>query len=416
MDVEYIALESTDEFLCQGIVQAIGKEIILVKNVINDGDIFIFDRNGKGLRKFNRKGQGSEEYIFNLSAFVDDNSGEIYIDEIIRNVLVYDFQGNFLKSIPRGDNKWINATNYNQDYLIARESPSIQIQNKTDYQRFVTISKQDGNIAKDAEKAKKAFAGQELEGKKLGVIGLGAIGVLVANAATHLGMDVYGYDPYVSVDSAWRLSRSIHHTTNVDEIYENCDYITVHVPALDSTKGMIGKDALGLMKEGVIVLNFARDVLVDSEAMVDALVAGKVKHYVTDFPTPEIAGVKGAIVIPHLGASTEESEDNCAKMAVKEVMDYLENGNIKHSVNYPDCDMGLRGDKTRILVLHHNVPNMIGQISAILAKDNMNIADLTNKSKGKYAYTMIDVDSEVPDGVVEELKQIGEVLRVRVIC
>ena len=240
--------------------------------------------------------------------------------------------------------------------------------------------------------------------------------MLVANAATHLGMDVYGYDPYVSVDSAWRLSRSIHHTTNVDEIYENCDYITVHVPALDSTKGMIGKDALSLMKEGVIVLNFARDVLVDSEAMVDALVAGKVKHYVTDFPTPEIAGVKGAIVIPHLGASTEESEDNCAKMAVKEVMDYLENGNIRHSVNYPDCDMGLRGDKTRILVLHHNVPNMIGQISAVLAKDNMNIADLTNKSKGKYAYTMIDVDSEVPEGVVEELKRIGEVLRVRVIC
>ena len=270
----------------------------------------------------------------------------------------------------------------------------------------------DENIAKTAEKQKKNFAGTEISGKKLGVIGLGAIGVLVANAAIHMGMDVYGYDPYVSVDSAWRLSRSIHHTTNVDEIYENCDYITVHVPALDSTKGMIGKDALGLMKEGVIVLNFARDVLVDSEAMVDALVAGKVKHYVTDFPTPEIAGVKGAIVIPHLGASTEESEDNCAKMAVKEVMDYLENGNIKHSVNYPDCDMGLRGDKTRILVLHHNVPNMIGQISAILAKDNMNIADLTNKSKGKYAYTMIDV----PDGVVEELKQIGEVLRVRVIC
>ena len=248
------------------------------------------------------------------------------------------------------------------------------------------------------------------------MIGLGAIGVLVANAATHLGMDVYGYDPYVSVDSAWRLSRSIHHTTNVDEIYENCDYITVHVPALDSTKGMIGKDALGLMKEGVIVLNFARDVLVDSEAMVDALVAGKVKHYVTDFPTPEIAGVKGAIVIPHLGASTEESEDNCAKMAVKEVMDYLENGNIKHSVNYPDCDMGLRGDKTRILVLHHNVPNMIGQISAILAKDNMNIADLTNKSKGKYAYTMIDVDNDVAEDVVKGLEMIEGVLKVRVIA
>ena len=236
------------------------------------------------------------------------------------------------------------------------------------YQLGTGEMKKTETLPKMPKKGKKAFAGQELEGKKLGVIGLGAIGVLVANAATHLGMDVYGYDPYVSVDSAWRLSRSIHHTTNVDEIYENCDYITVHVPALDSTKGMIGKDALGLMKEGVIVLNFARDVLVDSEAMVDALVAGKVKHYVTDFPTPEIAGVKGAIVIPHLGASTEESEDNCAKMAVKEVMDYLENGNIKHSVNYPDCDMGLRGDKTRILVLHHNVPNMIGQISAILAK------------------------------------------------
>ena len=281
---------------------------------------------------------------------------------------------------------------------------------------WVQEYEEDGEIAQITEKKKKVFAGTELEGKKLGVIGLGAIGVLVANAAVHLGMEVYGYDPYVSVDSAWRLSRSIHHTTNVDEIYENCDYITVHVPALDSTKGMIGKDALSLMKEGVIVLNFARDVLVDSEAMVDALVAGKVKHYVTDFPTPEIAGVKGAIVIPHLGASTEESEDNCAKMAVKEVMDYLENGNIRHSVNYPDCDMGLRGDKTRILVLHHNVPNMIGQISAVLAKDNMNIADLTNKSKGKYAYTMIDVDSEVQEGVVEELKQIGEVLRVRVIC
>ena len=280
---------------------------------------------------------------------------------------------------------------------------------------WVQENEEDGNIAKDAEKAKKAFAGCEIQGKKLGVIGLGAIGVLVANAATHLGMDVYGYDPYVSVDSAWRLSRSIHHTTNVDEIYENCDYITVHVPALDSTKGMIGKDALGLMKEGVIVLNFARDVLVDSEAMVDALVAGKVKHYVTDFPTPEIAGVKGAIVIPHLGASTEESEDNCAKMAVKEVMDYLENGNIKHSVNYPDCDMGLRGDKTRILVLHHNVPNMIGQFTTLLAQENQNIALMTNKSKKEYAYTVIDVDGSVSDEVVSKLESIADVLGVRVI-
>lgn len=280
---------------------------------------------------------------------------------------------------------------------------------------WVQENEEDGNIAKDAEKAKKAFAGCELEGKKLGVIGLGAIGVLVANAATHLGMDVYGYDPYVSVDSAWRLSRSIRHARSVDEVYRECDYITVHVPAMDSTKDMIDKDAVSLMKDGVVVLNFARDVLVDEEAMIDALVSGKVKHYVTDFPTQVIAGVKGAIVIPHLGASTEESEDNCAKMAVREIRDYLENGNIHNSVNYPNCDMGRRGDNTRLLLLHHNVPNMIGQFSKILADDNMNIADLTNKSKGSYAYTMIDIDSEVSDQVIEDLKRVKEVLRVRVI-
>lgn len=280
---------------------------------------------------------------------------------------------------------------------------------------WVQENEEDGNIAKDAEKAKKAFAGCELEGKKLGVIGLGAIGVLVANAATNLGMDVYGYDPYVSIDSAWRLSRSIHHAKTVYELYEDCDYITIHVPAVESTKGMIDKDAVSLMKKGVVVLNFARDILVDEEAMVDALVSGHVKHYVSDFPTPVTAGVKGAIVIPHLGASTEESEDNCARMAVKELRNYLENGNIKNSVNYPDCDMGMKGDNTRILLLHRNVPNMIGQFTKILANDNMNIADLTNKSKGKYAYTMIDVDSPVSDHVAEELSGVREVLRIRII-
>lgn len=280
---------------------------------------------------------------------------------------------------------------------------------------WVQENEEDGNIAKDAEKAKKSFAGCELEGKKLGVIGLGAIGVLVANAATNLGMDVYGYDPYVSVDSAWRLSRSIHHAKSIDELYGDCDYITIHVPAMEQTKGMIDKNAISLMKKGVVVLNFARDVLVDEEAMVDALLSGHVKHYVSDFPTPVTAGVKGAIVIPHLGASTEESEDNCAKMAVKQLRDYLENGNIRNSVNYPNCDMGLRGENTRILLLHRNVPNMIGQFTKILAKDNMNIADLTNKSKGKYAYTMIDIDSPVTDSTVGELEQVDEVLRVRII-
>ena len=280
---------------------------------------------------------------------------------------------------------------------------------------WVQENEEDGNILKDAEKAKKQFAGCEIEGKKLGVIGLGAIGVLVANAAVHLGMEVYGYDPYLSVDAAWRLSRNIHHAKTVDELYKDCDYITIHVPAMDSTKGMIDKNAIGLMKDGVVILNYARNVLVDEEAVVDALVSGHVKNYVTDFPTPIVAGVKDAIITPHLGASTEESEDNCAKMAVAEVRNYLENGNIQHSVNYPDCDMGVKGENTRITLLHHNIPNMIGQFTKILADDNMNIADMTNKSKGEYAYTMIDIDSDVTDSVIEDLTKVKDVLRVRVI-
>ena len=227
-------------------------------------------------------------------------------------------------------------------------------------------------------------------------------------------MEVYGYDPYVSVDSAWRLSRNIHHARSVDELYRECDYITIHVPATEDTKGMIDKNAISLMKEGVVVLNFARDVLVNSEDMVDALVGGKVKRYVTDFPTPEIAGVKHAIVIPHLGASTEESEDNCARMAVQELRDFLENGNITHSVNYPDCDMGVP-DKTRITILHRNVPNMLGQFTAVLAADMINIADMTNKSRGGYAYTVIDVDTEVGENVVKDLEGVEGVCRVRVI-
>lgn len=281
---------------------------------------------------------------------------------------------------------------------------------------WVHDHEEDGDIAKAAEKAKKAFAGTEIEGKKLGVIGLGAIGVLVANAAVHLGMDVYGYDPYVSVESAWKLSRSIHHAKTVDEIYKECDYITIHVPALPDTKGMINKDAISLMKDGVVILNYARDVLVDSEAVVDALVAGKVRRYVTDFATPEIAGVKGTIIMPHLGASTEESEDNCAKMAVKEVKDFLENGNIKNSVNYPNCNMGVKEEgKSRITILHRNVPNMIGQFTSILAEDNINIDNMSNKSRKEYAYTMIDAEGEIAPEVEKELAEIKDVLKVRVI-
>ena len=275
---------------------------------------------------------------------------------------------------------------------------------------------EDGDVAKQAEKAKKAFAGCELEGKKLGVIGLGAIGVLVANTAYHLGMDVYGYDPYLSVDAAWKLSRHIHHARTVDELYRECDYITIHVPATDSTKGMINKDAISLMKKDVVVLNFARDVLVNEEDMVDALLSGKVKKYVTDFPNPSIVGVKNTIVIPHLGASTAESEDNCAKMSVNEVIDFLENGNIRNSVNYPNCEMGYKGDFARITILHRNVPNMIGQFTAILADEGMNIANMTNKSKNKYAYTMIDVENEISADVTKKLNEVNEVLRVRIIA
>ena len=281
---------------------------------------------------------------------------------------------------------------------------------------WVQENEEDGNIAKNAEKAKKAFAGCELMGKKLGVIGLGAIGVLVANAALNLGMEVYGYDPYLSIESAWKLSRNIHHSKTVDELYKECDYITVHVPATEDTKGMINADAIGLMKEGAIILNFARNTLVDEEAIVDALLTGKIKKYVTDFATPAVAGVKNAIVIPHLGASTAESEDNCAMMAVKQTMDYIENGNIVNSVNYPLCTMekSVMNNK-RIVLLHHNIPNMIGQFSNLLAKDNVNIADMANKSKGEYAYTMIDIDSEFPETLEEELYKIDGVLRVRVL-
>lgn len=281
--------------------------------------------------------------------------------------------------------------------------------------RWVEEKEGNGNIAKETEKAKKAFAGCELVGKKLGVIGLGAIGVLVANSGVHLGMEVYGYDPYVSVESAWKLSRNIHHTRSLEELFQDCDYISVHVPANEHTKGMIDANAIRQMKQGVVILNFSRDLLVKEEAMLEAMKEGKVRHYVTDFPTPMMAGAKGAIVIPHLGASTEEAEDNCAKMAVQELRSYLEHGNIKNSVNYPDCDMGFRGKNTRILLLHHNVPNMIGQFTRILARDNMNIADMANKSKGGYAYTMIDIDTPVPEGLAEELRNVPEVLKVRII-
>ena len=275
----------------------------------------------------------------------------------------------------------------------------------------------DADIAKTVEKAKKAFAGTEIAGKKLGVVGLGAIGALVANACIKLGMDVYGYDPYLSANAAWNISRSVHHITDVNEIYANCDFITIHVPALDSTKGMVGFDALSRMKEGAVVLNFARDTLVDSAAMTAALESGKLRAYVTDFPTPEVMAMPGAIVIPHLGASTEEAEDNCAVMAVREMVDYLENGNIANSVNYPACDLGAVAEGAgRIVVLHDNIPNMVGQVSSVLGDAGVNIANMANQSRGSFACTLIGLDTPAPAGVDSALAAIEGVRRVRVIA
>jgi len=274
-------------------------------------------------------------------------------------------------------------------------------------------NKDDANIAKTAEKEKKHFAGTEIAGKKLGVIGLGAIGALVANAATHLGMEVYGYDPYISVNAAWSLSRNVKHITNIEDIYRECDYITLHVPALETTKKMINEKAIAMMKPTAVVLNFARDVLVDEEVMVKALEDGKVARYVSDFANPTVVGKKGCIITPHLGASTAESEDNCAIMAVREIRDYMENGNIVHSVNFPDCSMGACTTAGRVGILHRNVSGMISQYTNIFGEAGINIANMTNTSKGEYAYALLDVDSVVTEEVIDKLAKTEGVLRVR---
>lgn len=276
-------------------------------------------------------------------------------------------------------------------------------------------NKDDAGIAKSGEKAKKAFAGTEIKGKKLGIIGLGAIGVLVANAANRLGMDVYGCDPYLSVENALNMSRDVTMVRSNEDLYEMCDYITVHVPLLDSTKGMFDKKAFDKMKDGVVLLNFSRDTLVNEEDMKEALASGKVAKYVVDFPNPNTVNMPNTTVTPHLGASTQESEDNCAKMAVSEIRDFMENGNIRNSVNYPNCDAGVCSAEGRVTVAHKNVPNMLTQFTGLFAKDNVNIENMINKSRGDYAYTIFDVSSKVTEEVVNELKAIDGVIRVRVI-
>ena len=280
---------------------------------------------------------------------------------------------------------------------------------------WVQSIKDEGDVAKKVEKGKSKFAGHEIKGKKLGVIGLGAIGGPLANAAVKLGMEVYGCDPFISIDAAWRLDSSIIHVKNREDIFAQCDIISVHVPLLDDTRKMINEQTIAMMKDGVIVLNFARDALVDDDAMEAALKSGKVKRYITDFPNDRTAGMEGVVAIPHLGASTEESEDNCAKMAVRQVMNYLENGNIVNSVNFPSCDMGACTKPARVTILHRNIPNLLSRFTTAVAACGINISDMMNRSKGEFAYTMLDLDGDVSDASVEHLKQIDGVLRVRVI-
>lgn len=281
--------------------------------------------------------------------------------------------------------------------------------------RWVAENKSDPSISKSMEKAKSKFAGSEIYGKKLGIIGLGAIGARLANVAVDLGMEVYGCDPYISIDGAWNLSRKIVHVSSRDEIYRECDFISVHVPLADDTKKMINSQTLSMMKDGVVILNFARDLLVDDDTMEQALSSGKVKKYVTDFPNAKTANMDGVIAFPHLGASTAESEDNCAVMAVRQLRDYIENGNIKNSVNYPDCSLGECNNAQRIAICHRNIPNIISTFTSTLAGEGVNISNMVNKSRGEYAYTLIDADARVADSVIAGIALTEGIIKVRVV-
>lgn len=271
------------------------------------------------------------------------------------------------------------------------------------------------DVSKQVEKGKSQFAGPELSHKKIGVIGLGAIGVMVANIAVSMNMEVYGYDPYLSVEHAWGLSRSVKKAGDLKNIFKRCDYISMHVPLTDETKNMMNKDTFNEMKDGVRIINLSRSELVNNDDIIAALESGKVGAYVTDFPDSKLVSVEGVIPIPHLGASTPESETNCAVMAAVQTKDFLENGNIRNSVNYPTCDMGVSVVRHRLTVAHKNIPKMLGQISAVLSEQGSNIANMINRSRGEFAYTMVDVEEEVTSENVKRIKEIPGVLKVRVI-
>ena len=278
---------------------------------------------------------------------------------------------------------------------------------------WVQSIKDTPDVAKQVEKGKSKFAGVELAHRNRGVIGLGAVGGPLANAARKLHMNVYGCDPFISIDAAWHLDKHIIRVKTRDEIYENCDIISLHTPLLDDTRGMINREAIAKMKDGVIIINFARDLLVDDDAMEEALKSGKVRRYITDFPNDRTAKMEGVVAIPHLGASTEEAEDNCAKMAVRQVMNYLENGNIVNSVNFPNCDLGVCNKAARVTILHKNIPNSLAKFTGVLSGENINISDLMNRSRGEYAYTMLDLDTVPSKEAIEALRNVEGVLRVR---
>lgn len=280
---------------------------------------------------------------------------------------------------------------------------------------WVNENKDDENIGKTMEKAKSKFAGREVKGKKLGVIGLGAIGVLVANAASSLGMEVIGCDPFLSVQNALNLSRKVKLVKEREEVFRECDYITVHVPLLDDTKEMINADTISMMKDGVIILNFARDLLIKEDAVIEGLASGKIAGYATDFPSVKLANTKGVVAFPHLGASTTESEDNCAVMAAAEITDYLENGNIRNSVNFPACDMGVCSQAGRIAVLHKNVPNIISGLTTVFGQSGINIDKMMNQSRGEYAYSIVDIDKAGAKDIADEIATKEGILKVRVI-
>ncbi len=280
---------------------------------------------------------------------------------------------------------------------------------------WVQENRDDQDIAKLVEKAKSQFAGNEIMGRSLGVIGLGAVGGPLANAARKLGMQVYGCDPFISIEAAWHLDHHIIRVKTREEIYAQSDIISLHTPLLEDTKKMINREAISQMKDGVIILNFARDLLVDDDAMEEALRSGKVKRYITDFPNARTAKMPGVVAIPHLGASTQEAEDNCAKMAVRQIMNYLENGNIVNSVNYPNCDMGVCTKPARVTIAHKNVQGTLSQFTSAMSEENINISDLMNRSRGEYAYTMLDLDLVPSEALIEKIRAMGDVLRVRLI-